>query len=98
VAIKLFPAKPRGFYAGVARAIDAVTAALELLGAPVYVEARATVEAIAPSSSDHTHADDICYAAQNRQAAVCELASLAEVMLVVGAANSDAGASGQRSR
>ena len=32
--------------------------------------------------------DDICYATQNRQSAVRELAKLADVLLVVGAANS----------
>jgi 4-hydroxy-3-methylbut-2-enyl diphosphate reductase len=35
--MKLFIAQPRGFCAGVARAIDAVTASIEQFGAPVYV-------------------------------------------------------------
>ena len=37
MGIKVFIAQPRGFCAGVTRAIDAVTASIEKFGAPVYV-------------------------------------------------------------
>jgi 4-hydroxy-3-methylbut-2-enyl diphosphate reductase len=37
VGTKVFIAQPRGFCAGVVRAIDAVTASIEKFGAPVYV-------------------------------------------------------------
>jgi len=53
-------------------------------------DTRDTIEAIRrrfPAVITPAH-DDICYATQNRQAAVRELARLTEVILVIGAANS----------
>jgi len=53
-------------------------------------DTRTVIAAIRQRFDDATGPDtrDICYATQNRQTAVRELATLAEVVLVVGAANS----------
>jgi 4-hydroxy-3-methylbut-2-enyl diphosphate reductase len=53
-------------------------------------DTRATIEALRHRFSDIQGPDtrDICYATQNRQSAVRELAGQVDVLLVVGAANS----------
>src|SRR5439155_1504579 len=132
--------KPRGFCAGVVRAIDIVRIALDAFGPPIYVRKeivhnRYVVEELQakgaifvdeveevkrlevpdPSriayitqttlSLDETkdiiealrkkfpliegpHAQDICYATQNRQTAVKDVAHQADLLLVVGSENS----------
>ena len=106
-------AAPRGYCAGVDRAVVTVEKALDLYGAPVYVRKQivhnkhvvATLEARGAIFVDETLAtvaelrkkfpklmdppsDDICYATQNRQVAIKEIAPLADLVLVVGSTNS----------
>ena len=122
-------ANPRGFCAGVDRAIEIVKRAIETLGAPIYVrhevvhnrfvvedihgvatlqvsqpenlayttqttlsvdDTRGIIEALQaryPAMQGPRH-DDICYATQNRQDAVRELAQRCDLVLVVGSPNS----------
>src|SRR5439155_309564 len=106
-------AGPRGFCAGVDRAIDIVELALQVCPHPVYVRKeivhnRHVVEALGAKGAHFvddtrgciealrrrfpkivgTSKDGICYATQNRQAAVKTVASEVDVLLVIGAANS----------
>ena len=79
--MKVLLAAPRGYCAGVERAVEAVEAALAKHGAPVYVRKQIV-------HNLHVVREDICYATQNRQDAVKELARRSDVVLVIGSDNS----------
>ena len=94
-APKLLLAAPRGYCAGVERAVQAVEKALELYGAPVYVRKeivhnKHVVDQLRERFPNITgpRTDDICYATTNRQAAVKQLARHCDLVLVIGSRNS----------
>jgi 4-hydroxy-3-methylbut-2-en-1-yl diphosphate reductase len=87
--LKIVLCSPRGFCAGVVRAIDTVERALTIYGAPVYVrhEIVAMLKERFPNISG-PHKEDICYATTNRQLAVKKVAPVVDALIVVGAPNS----------
>src|SRR5438876_141444 len=80
---KLLLAAPRGYCAGVDRAVQTVEHALDLYGAPVYVR-----KEIVHNKHVGPRTDDICYATTNRQAAVKQMAAECDLVLVIGSQNS----------